>query len=102
LLSRPVLSEDAAFHWEAFTWLARERPWDSISLGMAGSIRLPGPIPRNTIRSRGEYLGLDGDALDDFVEIVVLIDDDYIRTVAEAEAKAAADMAKKNKSGKGR
>jgi len=65
-------------------------------MGLAGGLSLPRPIPRDTIRREGEHLGYEGDALEDFVEIVVLIDDFFIELEVKriaADAKAAADKA---------
>ncbi len=97
LLSRPLLSSDAEQHFAVFLTLSRDRPNESISMGMAGGVLLPRPISRETIRKEGRRLGYDGDALDDFVEIITLIDDFHVETAvrkAAADAKAAADRRK--------
>ena len=75
LLSRPTLSSDAEPYYAAFVLLSRDRATESISMGMAGGLSLPRPVPRDAIRREGERLGYDGDALDDFVEAITLIDD---------------------------
>lgn len=92
LMSRPILSSDAEPFYAAFLILSRDRPTESISLGMAGGLSLPRPVPRDAMRREGERLGLDGEALDDFVETVMRMDDCYVETeVKRAAAKAKAD-----------
>jgi len=98
LLSRPSFSTEAAPYWAAFVYLGRDRQHDSISMGMAGSLSLPRPVPREAIRREGERRGYSGESLDDFVEIVAGIDDIYIEvTVKRAadDAKSAARASKK-------
>ncbi len=78
--------------------LARDRPHYSISMGMGGGVLLPQPVSRETIRREGERQAYTGDDLEDFVEIVVRIDDYFVETEikrAAADTKAAA--AKLNK-----
>lgn len=70
--------------------LSRDRPHESLSLGMAGGLTLPRPVPRETIRREGRRLGYRGADLEDFVEIVTLIDDFYV----EVEMKRAANDAR--------
>lgn len=80
--------------------LSRDRPTESISLGMAGGLSLPKPVPRATIRVEGERLGYDADALDDFVEAVTAIDDRYVELEVKrsaAEAKASAERARRKR-----
>lgn len=100
LLTRPEVTEQAAPFWAAFLLLSRDRPELSLSLGMAGGLTLPRPVPRESIRREGERLGYDGDALEDFVEIVMRIDDLYIevttKRIAE-ETKAAAARGRKSR-----
>lgn len=98
LYSRPQITAEAAPYWAAFLLLGRDRPEQSISLGMAGGLTLPRPVPRESIRREGERLGYDGDALEDFVEIVMRIDDLYIEVTTKRiadETKAAAARTKK-------
>lgn len=61
---------------------------------MAGGLSLPRPVPREAIRREGARLSYQGDALEDFVEIVAAIDDFHVetsvrRSAAEAKAQAA-------------
>jgi hypothetical protein len=73
--------------------LSRDR--SIISIGMGGA--LPRPVPRDAIRREGERLGYDGDALDDFVEALTMIDDFHVEIEvrrAAAEAKASAERAR--------
>lgn len=90
LLSRPALSSDAEPYWAAFLGLARDRPRESISMGMGGSLMLPRPIPRETIRREAHRLGWRGDELEDFTEVIALTDDFYV----EVEVKRIADEAR--------
>lgn len=94
LLSQPALDQDAATLYAAFLRLSRDRPTESISMGMAGGLSLPRPIPIDAMRREGERIGLDGDAFDDFVEAVMRIDDLFVEIEVKREAKAAADRAK--------
>ena len=78
--------------------MSRDRPLESIIMGMAGGLSLPRPIPREAIRREGERLGYAGDGLKDFVEIVMRIDDHYVEVAvkrAADDAKAAATRANK-------
>ncbi len=97
LLRRPVLSSDAGPYWAAFLDLSRDRPMESLSLGMAGGTSLPRPVPRETIRREGKRRGFAGDALDDFTEIVVGIDDAFVEVTVKAEAKRLAAAARQNR-----
>ena len=56
---------------------------------MAGGLSLPRPISRETIRREGSRLGYTGDALADFTEIIVQIDDFYVEVAIKAEAQRA-------------
>ena len=78
--------------------MSRDRPLESIFMGMAGGLSLPRPIPREAIRREGERLGYAGDGLKDFVEIVMRIDDFHVEVTmkhAADDAKAAAARANK-------
>ena len=67
-------------------------------MGMAGGLSLPRPIPREAIRREGERLGYAGDGLNDFVEIVMRIDDFHVEvTVKRAADNAKAAAARTNK-----
>ena len=77
--------------------LSRDRPNESISLGMAGGLSVPRPIPREAMRRDGERAGLDGDALDDFIEALTLLDDFYVETEVKRAADDAAKRANKKK-----
>lgn len=97
LLTRPILSSDAELYYAAFVMLSRDRATESISMGMSGGLSLPRPVTRDAIRREGERLGYDGDALEDFLETIILIDDFYVETEvrrATAEAKASAERSK--------
>ena len=63
---------------------------------MGGGLRLPEPIPRADIRREGERRGHDGEALEDFIESLTLIDDAFVEITTKAEAARIAAMAKKN------
>jgi hypothetical protein len=88
LLSRPTLDPEAAEIWQAFQLLARDRQQLPLSMGLAGGLQLPLPVPLATIRAEGRRLGHTGESLDDFVETIALIDD---HMVAETTKKLAAD-----------
>jgi len=88
LLSRPVLDPEAAEIWQAFQLLARDRHHLPLSMGLAGGLQLPLPVPLAAIRAEGQRLGHIGESLDDFVEAIALIDD---HMVAETTKKLAAD-----------
>lgn len=97
LLSRPTLIIEAEPYWQAFVYLARDRPTESISLGMAGGLSLPRPIPRDAIRQEGKRNGFTGEGLDDFTEIVTAIDDIFVEVTVKAEhdrARIAAEQAR--------
>ena len=97
LLSRPSLDPDAAEIWQAFQLLARDRAYLPLSMGLAGGLQLPLPVPLAAIRAEGIRLGHVGDALDDFVEAVALIDDHAVAETTKqlaAEAKAAANRSR--------
>lgn len=96
LLSRPDLPEDAVPYYAAFQLLKRDRPTESISMGMAGGVSRPLPVPREAIIREGERRGLEGDELEDFIEAVLQIDDFDIETQTKrlaAEVKASANRA---------
>lgn len=100
LLSRPALSNEAIPYWSAFITLSRDRPHESISMGMSGGLTIPRPVPRETIRREGRRLGYSGDGLEDFVEIVACIDDALVETEvkrAATEQRIAADHARQNR-----
>ena len=97
LLSRPELSAEAEPYWQSFAYLSRDRTYLALSLGMAGGLKLPQPIPRETIRKEGNRRGYRGDGLDDFTEIVAAIDDAFVQDDVlkqAAAAKAGADRAR--------
>lgn len=81
---------EAAPFWSAFLTLARDRPHESISMGMGGGLSLPRPVPMEAIRREGSRLGYTGEGLEDFVSIVARIDDSYV----ESEVRRIADEAK--------
>lgn len=58
---------------------------------------MPQRITRAAARSEGVHLGLEGDALVDFVRIVKDIDTLQWAAMMERHAKRAAEDAKKNK-----
>jgi hypothetical protein len=98
LLSRPVLLGDAARYWATLQELGRDRPRESVSMGMAGGIILPRPVPLETIRREGRRLGYEGEALEDFVTIIARADDFSVEVDtkrAAEDAKAAALSARK-------
>ena len=64
-------------------------------MGMAGGLSLPRPIGRDVIRAEGERLGFDGEALEDFVLIVLGIDDAYVEVTVKREAEQASAAAKR-------
>lgn len=100
LLSRPTLPPEAAPYWSAFVYLSRDRPTESLNLGMAGGLSLPRPVPREAIRREGVRLGHTGEGLDDFTEIVASIDDIYVEVTVKAEAaraRAAAEQSRAKK-----
>lgn len=84
-------------YWAAFIYLSRDRQHESISMGMAGGLSLPRPIPREAIRREGERRGYTGEALDDFVEIVAAIDDRYVESIVRREAADAKVRAAQSK-----
>jgi hypothetical protein len=67
-----------------------------MSLGIVGGIQLPQPIPREAIRKEGLRRHYDGEALEDFVEIVATIDDEFILLDTQKQAAAAQAAAKKS------
>jgi len=66
----------------------------SLSLGMAGGLVLPQPIPREAIRRHGRALRLCGEELADFVEIVSGIDDFWVATEQRKQTDAAVRAAR--------
>ncbi|MBX9945118.1 MAG: hypothetical protein K2Y40_13620 [Reyranella sp.] len=97
LLSRPVLSSEAESYWQSFTYLSRDRAYLALSLGIAGGLQLPQPIPRGSIRKEGNRRGYQGESLEDFTEIVAAIDDAFIQNDVlkqAAAAKAGAERAR--------
>lgn len=98
-MERPTLSDDAAKFFQAWLFLARERPWQSLSAGMGG-VRLPLVIPREAIRREGERRYYAGDDLDDFCAIVEMIDDFFVEVSTKAEAARVSTLANKNRKGR--
>ena len=97
LLSRPELSAEAGPYWQSFAYLSRDRTYLALSLGMAGGLKLPQPIPRDAIRAEGRRRGYQGGGLDDFTEIVAAIDDAFVQDDVlkqAAAAKAGAERAR--------
>ncbi len=97
LLSRPMLTAEAEPYWQSFTYLSRDRTYLALSLGMAGGLKLPQPIPRDSIRKEGNRHGYRGESLADFTEIVAAIDDAFVQDDVlkqAAAAKAGADRAR--------
>jgi len=100
LLSRPNPSSEANRYWLAFLALSRDRGHESISMGMAGGLSLPRPVPREAIRREGQRLAYSSEGLADFVEIVTSIDDFYVEVEvkrAATEAKRAAERSRSRK-----
>ena len=98
LLSRPILSAEALPYWEAFERLSRDRPLESVSLGMSGGLSLPRSIPLEAIRREGLRLGYGGDGLEDFVTIIARMDDSHVEHAMRRElenVRLAALRAKK-------
>lgn len=60
-----------------------------MSLGMAGGVQLPQPIPRRTIREEGARRQIEGTELEDFVEIITVLDDEFILIETEKQVAAA-------------
>ena len=97
LLSRPELSAETEPYWGAFTYLSRDRTYLALSMGMAGGLQLPQPIPRETIRKEGNRRGYRGESLADFTEIIAAIDDAFVQDDVlkqAAAAKAGAERAR--------
>ena len=87
-------------YWLAFLSLSRDRPHESISMGMSGGLTIPRPVPRESIRREGRRLGYTGDGLSDFVETVTCVDDLYVEVEsrrAATDARIAADSARHKK-----
>lgn len=66
-------------------------------MGMAGGLSLPKWVPLAAMRREGERLGYEAEELDDFVEIIMCIDDFHVETETRriaAEAAAAARRAR--------
>lgn len=100
LLSRPTLTSEAVPYWIAFVTLSRDRPHESISMGMGGGLTLPRPVPREIVRKEGRRLSYEGDGLEDLVEIVTRIDDTYVEVEtkrAATDARIAAERSRHNK-----
>lgn len=57
-----------------FRLLSRDRPEQSIGMGMAGGIVVPRPVPVRDIRSEGRRQGLKGEDLEEFVGVLMAID----------------------------
>ena len=76
-------------YWQAFLDLSRDRPTESISMGMAGGLPLQRPVPRETIRREGRRLGYRGADLEDFVLILTDVDDFYVEVAVK---RAVEDM----------
>lgn len=69
---------------------------------MSGSVALPSVIPVPRIRAEARWLGLQHDAFDDFVTILMQIDDEFVavnraRELQEASARARQNTNKKNR-----
>lgn len=64
---------------------------------MAGGLSVPRPVGRDVIRQEGLRLGFEGEALEDFVLIVVGIDDCYVEVTMKREAEQASAAAKRAK-----
>lgn len=95
-----MLTPDAEPFFAAWLMLSRDRARESISLGMAGGFSIPRPIPRDTITREGERLGHDGEALEDFTDTLIRIDDLFVEvevTRAAADAKASADRSRRKR-----
>ena len=97
MLSRPDPCREAEPYWLAFVMLSRDRLHESISLGMAGGLTLPRPVPREAIRREGRRLAHRGTDLEDFVEIVMRVDDFYVEVAVKRAADDAKAAARSNK-----
>jgi hypothetical protein len=84
-LGQPSLDEEADHYYRLFTQLDRERGKDIYPLGMAGNLSIPRALPRALIESAADRLMFEGDARDDFIDIMVLIDNKCV----EIETKKA-------------
>ena len=100
LLSRPELSPEAEPYWQSFAYLSRDRTYLALSLGMAGGLKLPQPIPREAIRTEGRRRGYECEGLDDFTEIVAAIDDAFVQDDVLRQAAAARAGAERARSGR--
>lgn len=96
LLSRPLLDAETESYYSAWRTLNRDRPKDHIPLGMSGSVTFPVAISIDLIRREGERLDYEGDDLEDFTAIVVLMDDYYVEI--ETKKRGAETQAMLNRS----
>lgn len=78
LLSRPTLSAEALPYYEAFVELDADRPTEAISLGLAGGTSVPKLIAREVLRNEGRRLGFKGEELEDFVDILRIVDKHFV------------------------
>jgi len=91
LLSQPEISDDAEPYWLAFKRLERSRPM------VGGMVAFPRPVPPEQIEREGRRLGFEHDDLEEFIEIVMEIDDHAVELAMQRLAKETEQRARKTR-----
>lgn len=99
-MGQPLLDADVEPYMVAWSAISRRRGKFVQSLGMMGSVTLPDPLEHDLIRADGERRGYTWDDLDQFVAILVALDEHYVDLVhakknAEIERALAAAKSKR-------
>ena len=76
---------EALYYWQAFHLLSRDRPF------LGGMVATPRAIPLEAIRREAAERGLVGLEREIFVDVIVAVDDEWVRVEMERMAKAARD-----------
>lgn len=91
LLSQPEISDDAEPYWLALKRLERSRPM------VGGMVTFPRPIEPDQIENEGRRLGFEHDDLDEFIEIVMEVDDHAVELIMKRLAKESEQRARKTR-----
>lgn len=82
-MGQPLLGNDAEPYMVAWSAITRRRKQTVLSLGLMGSATLPDPLDHDLIRAEGTRLGYTWDDLDQFVTILVALDEHYVDRLHE-------------------